>query len=156
MADQPILDCNLSAEQQETLRQLLDEIIPADPTRNKPSAAEIGVLAYLLDQDSAYLTELRVELDTLDEHAQAQTGRRFVESTGTTRTELTETCKREHPQIFQRLVAHTAACYYQDGRAMQAIGLPPRPPYPEGYTVRRGDLTLLEPVRQRGSIWRRT
>ena len=49
---------------------------------------------------------------------------------------------------------HTVTCYYQDDRVLAAIGLEARPPFPKGYDVPAGDLSLLEPVRRRGSIVR--
>jgi hypothetical protein len=38
---------------------------------------------------------------------------------------------------------------------LEAIGVEPRPPAPQGYQVVAGDLELLAPVRRRGPIWRR-
>ena len=50
--------------------------------------------------------------------------------------------------------AVTARCYYRDDRVMASIGIEVRPPFPEGYAVEEGDLSLLDPVRARGPIWR--
>lgn len=47
-----------------------------------------------------------------------------------------------------------AFCYYTDDRVMRAIGMEARPPFPKGYEVAQGDWSLIEPVRNRGQIWR--
>ncbi len=54
--------------------------------------------------------------------------------------------------MFENL---TSQCYYQDDRIMISLGMEPRPPYPEGFTVEQGDWTLLEPVRKREKFYRK-
>ena len=44
--------------------------------------------------------------------------------------------------------------YYQHPRVMEALGLEPRPPHPKGHVIEPDDLTLLEPVRMRGRMYR--
>ena len=39
-------------------------------------------------------------------------------------------------------------------KAVILIGLEARPPFPQGYLLEEGDLTLLEPVYLRGKIYR--
>ena len=56
--------------------------------------------------------------------------------------------------FLRTLVSITAQCYYRDDRVMQALGMEPRPPFPEGFTIEEGDWTLLEPVRRRGKLYR--
>jgi hypothetical protein len=38
---------------------------------------------------------------------------------------------------------------------MRALSIEIRPPFPNGYQQEPNDLTLLEPVRQRGEIFRK-
>jgi hypothetical protein len=47
-------------------------------------------------------------------------------------------------------------CYYRDDRVVRSLGLELRPPYPKGYELEDGDWALLDPVRARTSLWRRT
>ena len=155
MSDKLASDSPLSTLQQTILAAVLDLMIPADPVRNKPSATDVGVLAYIEERDPNYIRELSEQLTILDDFANNQMSKSFVDLDATQRMEIVESCRNQHPRIFWGLVAHTAACYYQDSRVQSSIGLPSRPPYPEGYTVPRGDLSLLEPVRKRGPIWRK-
>ena len=46
-------------------------------------------------------------------------------------------------------------CYYQNGNVLEAINLGNRAPFPEGYHITEGDLTLLEEVYERGEIYRK-
>jgi len=50
----------------------------------------------------------------------------------------------------------TAQCYYRDDRVMLSIGMEPRPPHPLGYVVEQGDWSLLDPVRGRDDLYRKT
>jgi hypothetical protein len=47
-------------------------------------------------------------------------------------------------------------CYYRDDRVVRSLGLEPRPPYPKGHVLEEGDWSLLDPVRSRPPMWRRT
>jgi hypothetical protein len=47
-------------------------------------------------------------------------------------------------------------CYYRDDRVVRSLGLEPRPPYPKGHVLEDGDWSLLDPVRARPPMWRRS
>ena len=47
-------------------------------------------------------------------------------------------------------------CYYRDDRVVRSLGLEPRPPYPQGHVLEDGDWSLLDPVRARPPMWRRS
>jgi hypothetical protein len=47
-------------------------------------------------------------------------------------------------------------CYYRDDRVLRSLGLELRPPFPQGYALDQGDWSLLDPVKVRPSMWRRT
>ena len=40
------------------------------------------------------------------------------------------------------------------GSVVEGLGLEDRPPYPKGYEVEAGDLSLLDPVRARPKLYR--
>ncbi len=54
------------------------------------------------------------------------------------------------------ILAAVAQCYYRDDRVMRSLGMEPRPPFPQGFTVEQGDWSLLDPVRARPKLWRDT
>jgi hypothetical protein len=63
--------------------------------------------------------------------------------------------RRLHPNLAATLSMIVAQCYYRDDRVMRAIGMEPRPPFPKGFQVQAGDLSLLDAVKARGPIYRR-
>jgi hypothetical protein len=59
------------------------------------------------------------------------------------------------PVFLPGLVFQTYLAYYQHPRVVEALGMPPRPPFPLGYEMQPSDLdSLLGEVRQRGKIYR--
>lgn len=45
-------------------------------------------------------------------------------------------------------------CYYRDDRVIAALGLDPRPPFPQGHVLEQGDWSLLDVVKGRPRMWR--
>jgi len=62
--------------------------------------------------------------------------------------------RQSHGAAFAAVIAAVAQCYYRDDRVMRSLGMEARPPFPKGYEVAEGDLSLLDPVRRRPPIWR--
>ena len=59
------------------------------------------------------------------------------------------------PVFLPGLVFQTYLAYYQHARVVEALGMPPRPPFPLGYEMQPSDLdSLLGEVRQRGKLYR--
>jgi hypothetical protein len=58
------------------------------------------------------------------------------------------------PRFLHALTSITLQCYYRDARVMESLGMEARPPFPNGFELEEGDWSLLDPVRQRGRIWR--
>jgi hypothetical protein len=65
-----------------------------------------------------------------------------------------EAIQTAEPAFVPTLVFHTFAHYYQAGAVVEGLGLEDRPPYPKGYEVEVGDLSLLDPVRARPKLYR--
>ena len=59
------------------------------------------------------------------------------------------------PVFLPGLMFQTYLAYYQHARVIEALGMPPRPPFPLGYEMQPSDLdSLLGQVRQRGKLYR--
>lgn len=143
--------------QARALAHVLDDIIPASPDRGLPAAGALGVAAYV-EQSLGAMPGLKAmvadSLTALDALARA----RHPGGLDAMRPEdraavLLEHAGSEHsfPPI---LILHAFAGYYQDARILALLGMPPRPPHPEGYDMGPDDLSLLDPVRQRGRRYR--
>ena len=93
-------------------------------------------------------------MERLDAQARAQQGESFATLDEAARQTLLEKMRAAEPDFMDRLAQQTVACYYQQDRVMVAIGMEARPPFPLGYQVEAGDLSLLDPVRARGRVYR--
>ena len=147
-------DAVLDSNQQRTFGAILDMIIPASGDGRFPSAAETDVLGYVAKTDPKLLETVRIELDRLNTMSEDLHGLVFGDAHETVRQELLDEIRGKEPQFLRGLALQTVTCYYQDDRVMEAIGMAARPPFPKGYEVVAGDLSLLDPVRARGQVYR--
>ena len=147
-------DAVLDSDQQRTFGAILDMIIPASGDGRFPSAAETDVLGYVAKTEPKLLETVRIELDRLNTMSENLHGLVFGDAHETVRQELLDEIRGKEPQFLRGLALQTVTCYYQDDRVMEAIGMEARPPFPKGYEVVAGDLSLLDPVRARGQVYR--
>ena len=147
-------DAVLDSDQQRTFGAILDMIIPASGDGRFPSAAETEVLGYVAKTDPKLLETGRIELDRLYTMSENLHGLVFGDAHETVRQELLDEIRGKEPQFLRGLALQTVTLYYQDDRVMEAIGMEARPPFPKGYEVVAGDLSLLDPVRARGQVYR--
>ena len=144
----------LTDEQCRTLSALVNMIIPPSEDGRMPGAAELDLPGYVRDETGDLIPEIKQGLTALDRHASDEFGQDFAALTDSDRQRLVDAIRVTQPDFVQRLLVQTVAHYYQDDRVLSALGLEPRPPYPEGHTVEPGDLSLLDPVRQRSKLYR--
>ena len=78
----------------------------------------------------------------------------FGDALGAERQALLDEVRGDEPKFLRDLALQPVTLYYQDDRVMEAIGLEARPPFPKGSEVVAGDLSLLDPVRARGQVYR--
>ncbi len=147
-------DGALTAAQRETLRVVLEMIIPASGDGRFPSAAEVDVLGHIRESQSQLLPALREDLGRLDGLAAEHSGSAFAQLTDSDRVRVVDEIRSGEPGFLKDLALQTATCYYQDDRVLRALGMEARPPFPKGYEVLSGDLALLDPVRKRGKLYR--
>jgi hypothetical protein len=139
------------------LDHVLDEIIPPSADGRLPGAGQLGVSAYTnvaLGAMPPVREMVARSLAALDEIALRRSGQRFTALPRPDRVAaLEELAAGEHafPPV---LILHAFAGYYQEPRVLEALGLEARPPHPAGYSTVEGDLSLLEPVRRRGRMYR--
>ncbi len=144
----------LAPGQRASLDIVLNMIVPPSPDGRMPGAAEVGVPAYLYTEAPDALPVLRRELEELERRSRERFARGFAGLEEHERKPLIEAMRAREPSFMSRLAMETLACYYQHERVLQGLGLEARPPYPKGYQVAPGDLSLLGPVRARGKIYR--
>jgi hypothetical protein len=140
----------VTGKERELLASVLDRLVPARDDGRAPGAGALG-LADFLETAAARDPELRRALDAALPALAADGFARLAPDAQIARlTALSQ----QAPADFAALVQRTYQGYYQHPRVVEALGLPPRPPFPEGYAVAPTDFALLDPVRAREKLYR--
>jgi hypothetical protein len=150
----PDADAAFSSIQRETLRVVLGLLVPASPDGRMPGAADLPEVLRHVENVVAALPAVRDGLDMLEDEAMARYGAAFAALDHASRSTLLGEFAAREPAVLQRLGLETVTCYYQQDAVIERLGLEARPPYPMGYQVLSGDLSLLGPVTARGKIYR--
>lgn len=154
MSNMTTSDSVLTEIQSHSLPPLLNMIIPPDPEKGMPGAAELDLVSYVTEFAPDQIETMKQELDSLNQAALKQYQRTFADLGADERNALVQQLRSENAQFAQTIVVQAMTCYYQDDRVVVALGMEARPPFPKGNQVEPGDLSLLDPVRQRQQIYR--
>jgi hypothetical protein len=144
----------LSSEQERALACVLDEVVPASSDGRLPGAGELGLAGSVLERAGEMIEVIVRGLAALDGLAGQRGAPGFAALPQPERVRVLEEHASREPAFLMGLVPHTYVGYYQDARIVAALGLEPRPPYPQGYELEPGDLGLLDRVRQRRKLYR--
>jgi hypothetical protein len=139
-----------SDTERDTLQMIVGHIIPADAELSVPGADDESIFADIVrsaHRDEASLHRAVAAVDALASQS-------FRALPPGEQSAVLEKFRALHPDLARACEVVTARCYYRDARVMRAIGMEVRPPFPIGFDVEPGGLELLEPVRQRGKIYR--
>ena len=150
--DKKFVPEHLDEEQERTLNVLLNLFIPPSEDGKIPGAADVGFLAYIHNEN--ILPWIKEGLINIIEESHNKYDQGFSSLSGSEQTQLIDKLRRRFLQFFNRFTTQVIQCYYQHDDVLEAIGFEARPPFPQGYLLERGDLTLLEPVYLRGKIYR--
>ena len=144
----------LIAEEINTLRILVDMIIPASEDFALPSASDPRIFADLLNTAQAHRDKVQDALSSLDAVAYEEAGCNFCASYDTKRIVILELFRRTYVKAADLLATLTVQCYYRDSRVMRSLNMESRAPHPIGFEVNRGNWSLLDPVRNRTPSFR--
>jgi hypothetical protein len=150
MATQHTLNANQSA----ALKVVLNLIIAPSKDGRLPGAAEYDIFAYILEFTPSAIPTLLTELAQLEASAQSQFSAPFAALALSDVQGIVDDRRGADAQFMAELAQQTITCYYQQDQVVETIGLQARPPFPQGYEIAIGDLSLLDPVRARGQIYR--
>jgi hypothetical protein len=138
-----------AADELGTLSSLLDEVLPPRDDGRLPGAGALG-LADAVDHATRGLPLRPVIAAALASLAAAG----FSSGSRPEKLARLQALAQEAPAVFQALLAHAYGAYYTHSEVVEAIGLPPHPPFPKGYDVPATDFSLLDPVRRRAKLYR--
>jgi hypothetical protein len=146
-------DSPLTPAQRGDLRVIAGIIIPASAEFEVPGADDPAIQADIvatLGRDTALVRE------ALDELARLAGQRPLAGLDPGRRETVALELRAKGGAAVATLTRVVLQCYYRDDRVVRSLGLEPRPPYPKGHVLEDGDWSLLDPVRARQPMWRRT
>lgn len=141
-----------SAAQLAVLDLLLGSAIPA--SGSKPAGNAVGFNAYAVQ--AGMQDWLAAGLDSVAALAEQEHGVALAALAPAQQEALITLARRKLFRFFGELSGLLMQCYYQHDDVLEALGQEARPPFPQGYVVHDGDLSLLEAVYERGPIYRST
>jgi hypothetical protein len=143
---------HLSSRQRDDLAVIAAMMIPASSQYDVPGADDAAIQADIiatLGRDAALVAE------ALD-HLARLAGRPLAEIGAVRRGAVAKEFRTTGGGAAATLVRVVLQCYYRDDRVLRSLGLELRPPFPRGYALEQGDWSLLDPVKARPSMWRKT
>lgn len=141
----------LTAANRAVLAAVLDELLPASTDGKLPSASDIGLVEHVeraLGQIPAVAPVIAEGLAKV-----VQSGD-FAAAPSGQRTQLVKRIESEDATFLLTLMFIAYSGYYQNERVIAGLGLEPRPPHPRGYAMEPNDLSLLDGVRRRPTMYR--
>ena len=160
-------DNPLTAAQEHTLLALAVAVLPPSAEYDVPGADDPAIAADTLATAKRHHAAVANALALLEAVAQAKHGRGFAELDATQRTAIAAGINQPGfldalegdfdpaaATALRTLLSLVVQCYYRDDRVMRSLDMEPRAPFPHGFEVEQGDWSLLEPVKQRGRIYR--
>ena len=129
-----------------------DVVIPPSEDGRMPGAGSIDVTAEVagkIEADPGLGPPVRAGLQAIREAALARDPRGFTALAAEARVEVVEGLLPTHPVLMVGVALHLYQAYYQHPRVLEALGEPPRPPFPDGYDLEPTSPQLLDRLRTR-------
>jgi hypothetical protein len=146
-----------SAHELATLAAVLDQVIPPSGDGRLPGAGFLahgarvdGVIRLLPGLDLGLVGGLTA----CDEQARVRGVADYVALGEADRLAVLNDVAAADPGFVPSLMFLAYTTYYVEEGVIAALDLEPRPPHPKGFAMPENDLTLLDPVRARGKLWR--
>jgi len=146
-----------TAEQEDILRALLDEVIPPSSDGRLPGAGGLdlaGHVARTVRQTPMLAPVVQYGLSAIAELAGTRSPDGWAGLARAERSALLAEFAAGDQLFMPALLFLAYSGYYQHPRVVEALGLEARPPHPKGYAMEAFDTTLLDPVLRRGKIYR--
>ena len=138
----------LSKNNADILGEMVDLLIPAN--KNLPAPSKIDVVEYIDDALSNTPKMKRIFVEGLTDI----NNKNFLSLPKMEQIALLTKYESTNGTFFSLLLRHTYNAYYTKPIVVAGIGMTGRPPQPLGYTLEKGNLTLLDKVIKKGQIWR--
>jgi hypothetical protein len=143
----------------QTLRAVLDELIPPSADGELPGAGGLGLEAHVaawIERMPALGSAVASGLAAIAAAAETRAAGGFVALDRDARLAVLRAVEAAEPAFLPALTFLAYTGYYHQAPVLEALGVEPRPPHPQGYEIPPSDLdALLAPVRERGAGYRK-
>lgn len=134
------------------LQVIIDAMLPGDPELGMPCASSIDFEAYLERHDLVGVAHEFVRM--LDKVCGDKFSLSFVDLDPEQRMLAVNACKLVNVKVFSAMVGHLLRAYYTSPLVLGRIGAGSVPPFPQGNSLPQDDWSILEPVYERGQVYR--
>lgn len=145
----------LDADQRESLRAAMNEIIPARD--GMPAASDAGGLEYLerVGRGEPQIeADLKQALDGLERMSQSRFRAAFTKVSSLQRVEVLSALETGSPEVFAKLRDHVYESYYTQPKVWKLIGYEFYPTNEAGPHMKPFDESVLAKVRQMPKLYR--
>jgi len=142
----------LTPAQRDDLRAIAAMIIPASSEYKVPGADDAAVQADILATLGRDTAMVSAALD----HLARLAGKPLADLDPARREAIAKEFRASGGAPAATLTRVMLQCYYRDDRVLRSLGLELRAPFPQGYVLDQGDWSLLDPVKKRPAMLRRT
>ena len=148
------MESRLNNTQIALLQIIAGDMIPSSERFKVPGADDESIFhAILLAAEREY-ARLIDALNLLESSAQSKHGKAFSSLDPSKRISIFEALSLEFWGVVNVIGELILQCYYRDDRVLHSLNMESRAPFPDGHEVEESDWSLLNPVRNRGKIYR--
>jgi len=131
---------------------LCDTLIPGDLPLGLPPGSSVDFSAYV--EEYAIGDEVAGLMGLLDALARETCRRKFTDLDLQARLDCVTNARRKDARLANAVIIHFLKAYYTDAAVLRSLRAGAVPPFPEGNRLEEDDWTILEPVYERGPIYR--
>jgi len=134
------------------LQVIVETMLPGDPDLGMPCASSIDFKAHLEKYDLIDLPDKFLRM--LDEVCGDRFSLSFKDLDHEQKMQAINACKLSDVRVFSAFVGHLLRAYYTSPLVLSRIGAGSIPPFPQGNSLPQDDWSVLEPVYERGQVFR--
>jgi len=136
------------------IEEVLDAIIPGDVKLSMPPASEINFQAYEIRHQIRKI--VKDFLFELTKSSNDQFSKKFADLDEGQKIKALNQFKLQNIRLFSVFLKHVFRAYYSDISVLSILKVGSLPPFPDGNLINEDDdWTILLPVYERGSIYRK-
>jgi hypothetical protein len=135
------------------IKAVLNAIIPVDKKLKMPSASELDFNSYKIKNRIE-----KIEIDFLFELTKISNdefSKNFIDLDENQKIKALNLCKLRKVRVFSAFLKNIFRFYYSDKRVLSLINVGSSPPFPTGNKIEDDDWTMLIPVYERGTIYKK-